>query len=530
MLLVQGRFRLAFPCPADYIDHFRIIQNATLGSSQTPVKIIDQMAHIDSKVSGLSMPTMKPLGMANQNQRCELPPEPQLFEQLEALFRSSHDGIWICDGEGTVLRLNPASEAINDIQAEEWIGRNIGEVVAEGVIDSSVTREVLKRRCPVTMFQQAKRTNKKLLVTGNPIFRADGSIRLVVTNDRDITELDNLRLKLEDSEARRERFQQELIKTEVLREAGDAFVCRSLGMQKVLATAIQVAGFKSTVMITGPSGAGKSVLARLIHKYSDRGEQPFVRVECGVIPPSLFESEVFGYERGAFTGAGAKGKLGLFEMADGGTLFLDEVALAPYELQHKLLRFLESGEVFRVGSTEPTHVDARVIAASNMDLEAAVAGGRFRGDLYYRLKVVPLTLPPLKDRSEDIPFLVKRFLERLTLRLGVDKQISGPAVTALCRYEWPGNVRELENLVERLVVMSPGRVIGLQDLPEALTESRALTPLELDGRGLKEAVKDFEEHLIDLALERYGSQTAAARALKVSPATVTRKRSRRTQK
>lgn len=454
------------------------------------------------------------------------PFDPQLFEQLEGLFKSSHDGIWICDGNGKVLRLNPASEEINDIRAEDWIGRNIGDAIAEGIIDRSVTLEVLKQRRPVTIFQQAKRTNKKLLVTGNPIFRKDGSIGLVVTNDRDITELDNLRHRLEESEARRERFQQELIKKEVMREARGEFVCRSLGMHQVLATAIQVARFNSSVMITGPSGTGKSVLARLIHKYSDRAERPFVRVECGAIPPALFESEVFGYEKGAFTGANAKGKLGLFEMADGGTLFLDEVGLAPYELQHKLLRFLESGEICRVGSTRPLRVDARVIAASNKDLEDEVAVGRFRGDLYYRLKVVPLLLPPLGDRPEDIPFLANRFLERLNRKLGTDKQITEQAMTALCRYGWPGNVRELENLIERLVVMSPGRIIGLADLPEALVRSRTLTPLLVEGQGLKEAVRDFERHLVDLALERYGSQAAAAEALKVSPATITRKRKR----
>ncbi|MFP4036963.1 MAG: sigma 54-interacting transcriptional regulator, partial [Desulfobacteraceae bacterium] len=324
---------------------------------------------------------MKELRTDTSASSYNLPAEPQLFEQLEGLFRSSHDGIWICDGDGKVLRLNPASEAINDIKAEEWIGRNIQEVVAEGIIDRSVTLEVLKQRRPVTIFQQAKRTNKKLLVTGNPIFRSDGSIGLVVTNDRDITELDNLRLRLEESEAKRERFEQELIKKEIMQEAQEEFVCRSLGMHKALATAIQVAGFKSSVMITGPSGTGKSVLARLIHRHSDRAERPFVRVECGAIPPALFESEVFGYERGAFTGASAKGKLGLFEMAHKGTLFLDEVGHAPYELQHKLLRFLESGEIFRVGSTEPLSIDARVIAASNTDLEEEVAAGRFRGDL-----------------------------------------------------------------------------------------------------------------------------------------------------
>lgn len=454
----------------------------------------------------------------------DIPGHDRILEQLEAIFRSSYDGIWICDGEGRILRLNPASERINNLKAEDWIGRHISELTSEEIIDKSVTLEVLKKRRPVTIFQIAKRTGKKLLVTGNPIFRDDGSIELVVTNDRDITELDNLRLRLMESEAKTERFQYELLKKEVEIEASGGFVCRSAAMRQILATAIHVAGFKSAILISGASGTGKSLLARLIHQSSARKDKPFVRVECGAIPASLFESEVFGYEKGAFTGASQKGKLGLFEMAEGGTLFLDEVAHAPFDLQHKLLRFLESGEILRVGSNEPITIDARVIAASNIDLESLVEEGRFRNDLYYRLKVVPLFLPPIKDRAEDIHFLIQHFLDRLNSRFRTDKVISGPAIEALIRYDWPGNVREVENLVERLVVMSPGRTVDLTDLPETLIEKRHLLPSVVEGQGLKEATRNFEAQLIEMAVEKYGSQAEAAKALKVSQATITRKR------
>ncbi len=448
----------------------------------------------------------------------------RILAQQEAIFQSSFDGIWICDGEGRIVTLNPASERINSIRAEDWIGRHISELQSEGIIDKSVTLEVLKKKRPITIFQTAERTNKKLLVTGNPIFRDDGSIELVVTNDRDITELDNLRLKLMESEARTERFQHELMRIEGQIEAGGVFISRSSVMRQILATAIHVAGFKSAVLISGASGTGKSLLAKLIHQNSDRKDRPFVRVECGAIPASLFESEVFGYEKGAFTGANDKGKLGLFEMAEGGTLFLDEVALAPFDLQHKLLRFVESGEIVRVGSTEPVKIDARIVTASNIDLEAMVKEGRFRNDLYYRLKVVPLALPPLKDRAEDIPFLIRHFLDHINTRFNTDKVIDGQAMEALVRYDWPGNVREVENLVERLVVMSPHRVIGMTDLPEPLFEVKSLLPALVKDRGLKEAVREFEAQLIELAVERYGSQAKAAEALKISQATITRKR------
>jgi PAS domain S-box-containing protein len=444
--------------------------------------------------------------------------------QMEAIFQSSYDGIWICDGQGMIVRLNPASERINSIKAEDWIGKHIRELESEEVIDKSVTMEVLKKRRPVTIFQTAKRTNKKLLVTGNPFFGEDGSIELVVTNDRDITELDNLRLRLLESEARTERFQHELMKIEGQIEAGGVFVSRSNMMRQILATAIHVAGFKTAVLISGASGTGKSLLAKLIHQNSDRKDKPFLRVECGAIPATLFESEVFGYEKGAFTGASSNGKLGLFEMAEGGTLFFDEVALAPFDLQHKLLRFIESGEIVRVGGTEAVKIDARIIAASNIDLESLVKEGRFRNDLYYRLKVVPLALPPLKDRTEDIPFLIRHFLDQINTRFNTDKVIGGQAMEALVRYDWPGNVREVENLVERLVVMTPHQTVDLADLPETMFEAQSLLPTLVEGRSLKETVREFEAQLVEMAVKKYGSQAKAAEALGISQASITRKR------
>jgi PAS domain S-box-containing protein len=448
----------------------------------------------------------------------------KLFKQLEGIYHSSFDGIWICDGQGIILGVNPASERINELKAEDWIGRPINELVVEGYIDRSVTMEVLKKKRQVTIIQKAKNTQKKLLVTGTPIFGDNGHIEMVVTNDRDCTELDNMRLKLIESEARSERYQHELLKREAEESVRNEFVCKAPAMTKLLSMATHVARFKTNILFTGPSGTGKSLLARLIHHLSERKDQPFVRVDCGALPAALFESEVFGYEKGAFTGASINGKIGLFEMADGGTLFLDEVVHTPFEIQHKLLRFLESGEIIRVGSTKPINIDARVIAASNIDLEKAADSGKFRQDLYYRLKVVPMFIPPLQDRPEDIPFLIQYFLDKLNRQFNVRKSVSGPVLEAMIQYSWPGNVRELENLVERLVVMTTDTVIDITDLPSPIVDRGDFLSSFSKTYDMRESVKRFEAHLIGLALDKYGTQAKAAKALKVSQATIARKR------
>jgi len=298
-------------------------------------------------------------------------------------------------------------------------------------------------------------------------------------------------------------------------------VVGSPAMRKALHVVERVAKHDSPVLLTGASGTGKEVVARMLHRESPRAAAPFVPVNCGGVPEQLLESEFFGYVKGAFTGAD-RDKEGLFEAADGGTLFLDEVGELPGALQVKLLRALQEGEVRRLGATEIQRVDVRVISATNLDLEAAVEDGRFRKDLYYRLAVVPIHLPPLRDRSEEIPKLVTYLLARQSARLGVEVEGVDPdAMAVLLTYAWPGNIRELENVLERALVLTEGPSISLDDLPEAV---RRPAPeglgigVDSDDLSVKRHGARMEKHLIQLALDRTGgNKTHAAELLELSP-------------
>ena len=298
-------------------------------------------------------------------------------------------------------------------------------------------------------------------------------------------------------------------------------VVGSPAMRKALHVVERVAKHDSPVLLTGASGTGKEVVARMLHRESPRAAAPFVPVNCGGVPEQLLESEFFGYVKGAFTGAD-RDKEGLFEAADGGTLFLDEVGELPGALQVKLLRALQEGEVRRLGATEIQRVDVRVISATNLDLEAAVEDGRFRKDLYYRLAVVPIHLPPLRDRSEEIPKLVTYLLARQSARLGVEVEGVDPdAMAVLLTYAWPGNICELENVLERALVLTEGPSISLDDLPEAV---RRPAPeglgigVDSDDLSVKRHGARMEKHLIQLALDRTGgNKTHAAELLELSP-------------
>ncbi|MBI4950313.1 MAG: sigma-54-dependent Fis family transcriptional regulator [Deltaproteobacteria bacterium] len=286
-------------------------------------------------------------------------------------------------------------------------------------------------------------------------------------------------------------------------------------MRRVFEIIAMVSSTPTSVLITGESGTGKELVARAIHSFGERKGKPFVAFNCGAVPSELMESELFGHERGAFTGAHAR-KIGKFEYADGGTVFLDEVSTLPMHLQIKLLRVLQEKSFERVGANVPIKVDIRVIAASNVDLEKEVRKGAFRDDLYYRLKVVPIELPPLRERQEDIALLARHFLDKHSKKCG--KRVIGiseGAIKALIGYKWPGNVRELENLMERLVVLSrDGFEIGIDDLPSGIFE--AVPDETREGRDFKEALRMFERRYIIGVLTRTNwNRGEAARLMKI---------------
>jgi two-component system, NtrC family, response regulator AtoC len=306
-----------------------------------------------------------------------------------------------------------------------------------------------------------------------------------------------------------------------------ALVGDSPTMQEVLRIIDRVADTPSTVLITGESGTGKELVATALHEGSSRRNKPLIRINCAAIPKDLMESELFGYERGAFTGA-VTSKPGRFELADGGTLFLDEIGEVPVEMQVKLLRALQESEFERVGGIKTTRVDVRLVAATNRDLAEDIEAGRFRKDLFYRLAVVPIVLPPLRDRTEDIPTLVRHFLQKYNRRL--NKQVDGvdaDALAVLQAYAWPGNIRELENLVERVLLFADGPLIHLKDLPDALRGAPSgasfttLSSAASAETGLKDIVRmhaaELEKDLITRALEETGGNvTRAAKLLQIS--------------
>ncbi|SDO53432.1 PAS domain S-box-containing protein [Desulforhopalus singaporensis] len=444
------------------------------------------------------------------------------FEAVfDAIMRYSKDGLFVTNHEGTVLMVNRATEMMVDFDVSKILGRNVREIVDSGFYDKSCALEVLEKKRAVSMIQFA-RNGKRILATGIPILGDDGSIRFVLVNDRDITSLENIT----------EALEKELLERDVHYEFSDLglaatelqdFVVRSSAMHQVVTTAVRAAKYDLTLVITGNSGVGKSMLARMVHRLSDRRNGRFVDVNCGAISDSLIESELFGYEKGAFTGASPKGKMGLFEIADNGTLFLDEIGEIPIHLQVKLLRFLEGGEMVRVGGLKSIKVNTRIIAATNRDLEEMVSSGKFRSDLYFRLNVVPLKIPPLARRREEINPLIDFFLDRFNKEYKMDKRISRGVRNALQLYDFPGNIRELENLVKRLVTMSEEQDITMHNLPHRfhVNKDRKVDD-EAQATDL-ENVKDLELFMIKEAVEKYGSQHKAATVLGLSQSTVSRK-------
>ncbi|KFN38044.1 transcriptional regulator [Smithella sp. F21] len=442
-----------------------------------------------------------------------------LNRELGEIIHSSYDGIWITDGEGLVLDVNEAYERITGISLKDVIGRTMRELVDEGYFDQSVTLAVMKELRSVTIIQTVK-GGKQLLVTGNPIFDENGKLFRVVTNVRDVTELANLRQQLSRQEEQVLKYKTELTHLRSRQIRDSELIFRSVLMKQMIELGIKIADVDSTVLITGESGTGKELIAKMIHRRGKGDTSPFISINCAAIPEHLLESELFGYEGGAFTSARREGKPGLFEMAHAGTLFLDEVAELPLALQVKLLRAIQDKEIKRLGATKSTPVDVRIIAATNRDLSKMLKEGTFREDLYYRLMVVPVNVSPLRDRKEDIPLLIRHFLDEFNRHFGYHKAISPQVLDKLENYSWPGNVRELRNVIERMVVMSQRDEITIDDLPGFINIK---LPFYRQGARLKDAVIEIETHLLSETFKECGSWQETAKILGVNRATIFRK-------
>jgi PAS domain S-box-containing protein len=393
-----------------------------------------------------------------------------LEEEFRAIFDYSYDGIFISDGDGKVVRINKSCEIMEGIKSSNVVGKSLEQLLDEGYYNNSVTLEVLKKKIPITQLQIAK-NGRRLMCTGVPIFQ-NGRIQRVVINSRDISELTLLEKELQETRIHSGKLQSRVEILEKKINLDNYPVFKSTCMQNIMNTIVHIAEFDSTLLLTGESGVGKEMIARLVHKKSKRNKASFVKVDCSAIPASLFESELFGYDKGAFTGAERQGKIGLLELADKGTLLIDEVGELPLGQQVKLLRFIQDREIIKVGGKKTISVDTRIIAATNRNLLSMVEAETFRKDLYYRLNVIPIVIPPLRDRKDDIFVLIQFFLDKFNKEFGIVKALDKESLEILEEYRWPGNVRELENIIERLIVLSSGKKISKNDLPGDITEYR----------------------------------------------------------
>ncbi|MDW7740253.1 MAG: sigma 54-interacting transcriptional regulator [Bacillota bacterium] len=430
--------------------------------------------------------------------------------ELSTILETIHEGALAIDANGVVTHSNTTAEKLLRLNRNEILGKNLGDFWVD-----TPALEVLKtgkEYIEKEEFYQAKgRRSMHFIVSVRPIpgpDRPDGA----VVSFRDI------------SEARRLIYD---LSATAMDYTFEDIIGESKSILQVKEQALRVAAGNSTVLITGESGTGKEIFARAIHSASTRKEGPFISVNCGAIPETLLESELFGYEGGAFTGARKEGKAGKFELANEGTIFLDEIGEMPLHLQVKLLHVLQNREVERVGGSKKIPVDVRIIAASNRDLENMMHEGNFRKDLYFRLSVIPLHIPPLKERREDIPALVERCLDKYAPMLNKKFNAIDPdAIKCLLHYHWPGNVRELENAVEYAVNMASGDTVTLMSLPPRIRETETDKIMTAD-LPLKDRVKEYEKIILHEYLQRYGtsfeSKNDIAEKLDISRATLYRK-------
>lgn len=461
----------------------------------------------------------------------------------ELMLDNIPDGVYVLDDRGNYIYVNSAYLRNMGMSKSELLAYNVHDFVKKGQIDYCISDIVYREKRRVVMFQDVglvrdgQDTSFRQLIISNPIFGPGGEVQNIVAVCKPIDSINSL--YAEAAASGTVHAFGKLFDTGF--EGDKTIVAESFAMKNLFRVADEIADVDTAVLISGESGTGKEVVAQYIHKHSRRSDRDLVVINCASLPENLLEAELFGYEKGAFTGASATGKKGLFEAADGGTLFLDEINSLPLSLQGKLLRALETKTIQRLGSTTTKKVDFRLVSATNENLAQAVEERRFRTDLFYRLNVVPLELPPLRARREDIMPLALHFLSYYNKKYTKIKLFAENTTQKMMEYNWPGNVRELKNFVERSVVMSAGQYIEIQDIHgiaasrdrqvarPALPVSQSFGPP--DVRRLRECRLPLNEYLeqcereyVRYALETYKSSYAAAKALGTSQSSIMRRK------
>ncbi|MRG87581.1 sigma-54 interaction domain-containing protein [Salinibacillus xinjiangensis] len=431
-----------------------------------------------------------------------------LIETIEQMY----EGFLLSTIEGRIFYANQAVADISGIPLKDIVGKTPKEMEKAGIIVKQSTK--VKSKAPITMIQKLK-NGKEIFITSRPIYDEKGSIICFAANYHHLQQLNYLH-KLHDHSSQtesRDVVPPPSIQTE--NWIGESYATNQL-KEKVA----KVATTEAIVLIQGDSGVGKEVVAKNIHKLSQRKNKPYIQINCGAIPEELIEAELFGYEKGAFTGANSD-KEGLFEAANGGTVLLDEIGEMPLHLQVRLLRVIQTKKVTRVGGTKERPLNVRFIAASNKNLQESVDQGEFREDLFYRLNVIPIFIPPLKDRKEDILPLCEYFLGTFNEKYQTKKVLTPETLQLFQEFDWPGNVRQLENIIERLVIITEEDTVSPIFLPD---EYKHRHPQVIKGiKPLKEAREQAEINMIQLAINKYGSIRKAAKHLEVDHSTIVRK-------
>ena len=446
----------------------------------------------------------------------------QMENEYLSILESLHDDFTITDAEGRLLTALPNFESFYGVPSSEVIGKTVYQLEDMKIFNPSIAAKVIKSKKPET-FLQMTGSGKYLMCTAIPVKDAYGDLIKVVSFSRDVTQYELLKDEHANLQEAIKYYSSEINKLKNERLNNSELIGDSKEIRKIVEMINRVSKFDTNVLLTGESGVGKTLYANAIHTQSERAEKPFIELNCGAIPENLFESELFGYEKGAFTGANATGKIGWIERADGGTLFLDEIADMPLVMQVKLLKTLDNKKITRVGGTIEKQVDFRLIAATNKNLVSLVEQGLFREDLFYRLNVISISIPALRDHKEDIFLLIMHFLKKYKEKYSIEKTFSNRAIDYLTNYPWPGNIRELENVIERLFLTVDSYVISEANLPDHLCPKMNLNKFDTTNKTLPEILEAMEKSIILESYEKHNSTTKVAAELGISQPSVSLK-------